>query len=53
MASVESVVGKLCHQRENLLRLFLFDPAFDGSMDKLLFVHGHLFALFLTHCAAH
>src|ERR1051326_7483215 len=53
VATIETVVRKLRHQREDLLRLFTLDAAFHGAVDELLFMHGYLFALLLAHRAPH
>src|ERR1044072_1211623 len=53
MAAIESVIGELGHQRENLFRLLLLDATFDRALDELLFVNGHLLALLLAHRATH
>src|ERR1044072_8671320 len=53
MAAIESVIGELGHQRENLFRLLLLDATLDRALDELLFVNGHLLALLLAHRATH
>ena len=53
MAAVESVVGKLRHQREDVLGFLALDTALDRARHELLLVQRHLLALLLAHRATH
>src|ERR1044072_5757068 len=53
MAAIESVIGELGHQREDLRRLLLLDAPLDRALDEPLFMNGHLLALLLAHRATH
>src|SRR5437870_82534 len=46
----KTVVSKLRHERENLLRLVALDSTRHRSEDELLFLLVHLFAVLLAHC---
>ena len=53
VAARKSIIGKLVHQRENLLGLFFLDASLDRAVNKLLLMQGHLLALLLAHRPAH
>src|ERR1043165_6737856 len=53
VAAIETVVGKLRHQREDLFGLLLLDAALDRAVDELLFMDWHLLALLLAQSETH
>ena len=45
----KTIIGKLPHQRENLLSLVAFDSPGYRTQDELLLLLGHLFTVLLSH----